>query len=43
MSSPSDYTYATHLDVKFPGLSLVDVPSLVRACTDGGTTKRSAR
>ena len=34
MSSPSGYTYATHLDVKFPGLSLVDVPSLVRACTD---------
>jgi Cupin domain len=33
--SQSDlYSYATHLDIKFPALSLVDVPSLVRACTD---------
>ena len=34
MSNPKDYPYATHLDVKFPGLSIVDVPALVRACTD---------
>ena len=31
MSEPTNYTYATHLDVKFPALSLVDVPSLVKA------------
>ena len=34
MSTTKDYGYATHLDVKFPPLSLVDVPSLVEACTD---------
>jgi mannose-6-phosphate isomerase-like protein (cupin superfamily) len=34
MSDSTSYTYATHLDVKFPALSLVNVPSLVRACTD---------
>ena len=34
MSSPKDYPYATHLDLKFPVLSIVDVPALVRACTD---------
>ncbi|MBP1608984.1 MAG: hypothetical protein H6Q04_1219 [Acidobacteria bacterium] len=34
MSNAKDYPYATHLDVKFPGLSIVDVPALVRACTD---------
>jgi hypothetical protein len=34
MSNPNSYRYATHLDVKFPALSLVDVPSLVRACKD---------
>ena len=28
------YTYVTKLDVKFPHLDLIDVPSLVRACTD---------
>jgi len=26
--------YATYLDVRFPQLSVVDVPSLVAACTD---------
>ena len=31
---PKDYAYATHLDVKFPALSLVDVPALVKACKD---------
>ncbi len=34
MSNPQSYPYTTHLDIKFPPLSLVDVPSLVRACTD---------
>lgn len=26
--------YATHLDIKFPALVTVDVPSLVKACAD---------
>jgi hypothetical protein len=30
----ADYPYATHLDVKFPALTLVDVPALVGAVTD---------
>ena len=29
-----DYPYATHLDVKFGPLELIDVPDLVAACTD---------
>ena len=28
------FPYATHLDVKFPPLEVVDVPALVTACTD---------
>ena len=28
------YPYATHLHVRFPSLERIDVPSLVRACTD---------
>ena len=28
------FPYATHLDIKFPPLTTVDVPALVRACTD---------
>jgi mannose-6-phosphate isomerase-like protein (cupin superfamily) len=34
MSDSRTYPYATYLDVKFPALSLVDVPSLVTAVTD---------
>src|SRR6266850_1414380 len=34
MSKPQNYPYATYLDIKFPPLSLVDVPALVKACTD---------
>ncbi|RNF83244.1 cupin domain-containing protein [Montanilutibacter psychrotolerans] len=34
MSDPTDYPYATHLDVAFPALEMVDVPALVKACTD---------
>jgi mannose-6-phosphate isomerase-like protein (cupin superfamily) len=30
----NDYPYATHLDVKYPPLTLVDVPELVKACQD---------
>ena len=28
------YPYATHLDIKFPALTTVDVPALVKACKD---------
>jgi mannose-6-phosphate isomerase-like protein (cupin superfamily) len=28
------YPYATHLDIKFDALSLVDVPALVASCKD---------
>ncbi len=34
MNEPQAYPYATHLDIRFPELSLVDIPSLVEACTD---------
>jgi mannose-6-phosphate isomerase-like protein (cupin superfamily) len=34
MTAPEAFPYATHLDIKFPALSLVDVPALVKACTD---------
>ncbi len=34
MSEQQDYPYATHLDIKFPALQVVDVPALVKACTD---------
>jgi mannose-6-phosphate isomerase-like protein (cupin superfamily) len=32
--SDTRYPYATHLDIRFPALALVDVPSLVNACSD---------
>jgi mannose-6-phosphate isomerase-like protein (cupin superfamily) len=34
MTDPKDYPYATHLDVKFAPLSVVDVPALVAACKE---------
>jgi mannose-6-phosphate isomerase-like protein (cupin superfamily) len=34
MSETKSYPYATFLDIKFPALTLVDVPSLVKACND---------
>ena len=35
MSASHDpFPYTTHLDVKFDALTLVDVPSLARECTD---------
>jgi mannose-6-phosphate isomerase-like protein (cupin superfamily) len=33
VSNPTDYPYATFLDVKFPPLTVVDVPSMVNAVT----------
>ena len=34
MSESPQHPYSTFLDVKFPALTLVDVPSLVKACRD---------
>jgi mannose-6-phosphate isomerase-like protein (cupin superfamily) len=34
MSEQQDYPYATYLDIKFPPLQLVDIPALVKACTE---------
>ena len=34
MSNPADYPYATFLDVKFPPLTLVDVPKIAAAVKD---------
>jgi mannose-6-phosphate isomerase-like protein (cupin superfamily) len=34
MNNADSFPYATHLNVLFPALTLVDVPSLVAACTD---------
>jgi len=34
MDTGQQFSYVTHLDVKFPALTVVDVPQLVEACTD---------
>ena len=34
MDTAPQFSYATHLDIKFPVLTVVDVPALVEACTD---------
>ena len=34
MADAPSYPYATHLDIRFGPLELVDVPALVAACTD---------
>ena len=34
MSESQAYSYATYLDVRYPALSLVDVPALVESCTE---------
>ena len=34
MSEQQDYPYATYLDIKFPPLQLVNVPAVVKACTE---------
>ena len=32
--STTDYSYTTHLDIKFGPLELVDADALIKACTD---------
>jgi hypothetical protein len=34
MNEQKSYPYATFLDIKFSALSVVDVPALVKGCTD---------
>ncbi|BBB47189.1 cupin domain-containing protein [Pelolinea submarina] len=34
MGEPKSYPYVTKLDVKYPPLTVVDVPAMVAACTD---------
>jgi len=34
MSESQQQPYATYLDIRFPALTVVDVPALVRACQD---------
>ena len=34
MRQVHDYPYATHLDIRYAPMDLVDVPALVAACTD---------
>ena len=34
MRSTAKHAYATHLDIKFPALTRVDVPALVEGCRD---------
>jgi len=34
VSESASHPYATYLDIRFPALSIVDVPGLVAACTD---------
>ena len=34
MEETNNYPYATHLDVRFDQLEVVDIPSLVAACSD---------
>ena len=34
MTETQTHPYATHLDIKFPALAVVDVPALVAACQE---------
>jgi len=34
MNAPQSFPYATHLNILYPALELVDVPALVAACKD---------
>jgi mannose-6-phosphate isomerase-like protein (cupin superfamily) len=34
MNESQEYPYTTYLDIKFPALTVVDVPALVSACQD---------
>jgi mannose-6-phosphate isomerase-like protein (cupin superfamily) len=43
MSEQQDYPYATYLDIKFPPLQLVNVPALVKACTEKWYTQTLCR
>ena len=40
--SAGPYPYATHLDVRYGPLEVVDVPALVAACTDRWYNQTSA-
>jgi len=34
MDETASYPYATHLDIRYPPLELIDIPDLVAACND---------
>jgi hypothetical protein len=34
MTDTKSYSYATHLDIKFPSLDLIDVEALAKSVTD---------
>jgi hypothetical protein len=34
MADPEDYPYATHLNIRFPALEVVDLPGLISSCRD---------
>ena len=34
MSQTESYPYATHLDIRYPPLELVDIPDLITSCKD---------
>ena len=34
MEQTRSYPYATHLDIRYPALELVDIPDLIASCTD---------
>ena len=40
MPETPNFPYATHLNVLYPPLEVVDVPALVAACRTDGTTRR---
>ncbi len=31
---PTSYPYATYLDIKYPALTVIDLPTLIQACKD---------
>ena len=34
MTQPEHFSYATHLDIRYPPLEMVDIPKLIASCTD---------
>src|SRR6185369_4425076 len=34
MTQPENFSYATHLDIRYPPLEMVDIPKLIASCTD---------